>query len=74
MKRPDQGHLHPSLEARRLTCLGRGIELGPPLWDASTLDKRHLNSYSKNLHMNAKLCRMPATTPSLVRRTEVMLF
>jgi hypothetical protein len=38
----DQGHLYTNLEVPRLTCPGR-IEPGPPAWEASTLEKSHLD-------------------------------
>ncbi len=42
----DQGHLYTNLEVPRLTCPGRGSNPGPgpPAWEASTLEKSHLDS------------------------------
>ncbi len=43
----------------RNACPGRGIEPGPPWWEASTLEKSHSNnlvigSYSEHLHMSPR--------------------
>jgi hypothetical protein len=44
MKRLDQGHLHPKTRGPRTDMSRPGIEPGRPRWEASTLEKSHLNS------------------------------
>ncbi len=66
--RPDQGHRFTLLEVPGLTCPGRARP-GPPAWEASTLEKSHLDSlytgYSEPLLM-MRLASLQNSTPGML--------
>ena len=55
IERLDQSHLCPNLEVPGLTCPGQESNPArPPVWEASTLEKNHPDSFSDPLHMSPR--------------------
>jgi hypothetical protein len=65
IERLDQGHLYPNLKGPRTDISRPRIEPGLPVWEASTLEKSHIDSlfagYSEPL-LGLRVAQHPAFT------------